>query len=90
MKYLHYFTGLTHSDNSVDPLVVPSRLYFRAPTSWWNPLGLRSLWFSMAHLPRSPDIQASPRQSSRVACHRGRDNHRSGDMRWKRASLDSY
>src|SRR6266403_238534 len=87
-EYLLRFTGLTHSDNSVDPLVVSSWLYFHAPTYRWNPFGLCSLWFWVAHLPCDRNIRAPQGQSRRDTYHRDCDKRCSGSMHWKCASLD--
>lgn len=61
-KCSHLSTSLTRSHESVDPLVVPSYLYFCPPTPRWNPFWLRDIWFCVAGLPPRAEIQSSKEQ----------------------------
>lgn len=49
--------------SAVDPLVVPSRLYFYPPTPWRCSFGLRHVCFCVAYLPFGHNIQQSQGQS---------------------------
>ena len=50
-------TFFSCSETAVDPLVVPSRLYFYPPTPWRRPFGMRHVCFCVAYLPLGPNVQ---------------------------------
>ncbi len=75
------------SEIAVDPLVVPSRLYFYPPTPRRRPFGLRHVCFCVAYLPLGPIIQQSQGQSRSDAVRRSRDKHFRGRMHCERAPL---
>jgi hypothetical protein len=83
-----HFASLTRSDDPVDTLVVPSRLYFYSPTSRRNPFGLRDIRVCVARLPPNADVQTSQEQFRHSAGHRRRDKHCPGNMHWSSTSLD--
>ena len=84
-----HFASLTRPDDSVDALVVPSRLYFYPPTSRRYPFRLRDIQFCVARLPRNTGIPTSRKQFRSSARYWHCDVHRPGDMHWSRASLDT-